>query len=115
MIARLPRGAVVLPGLDLELDQTSWNTLDPGHPQFGLHEVLRRMECARTDVEDWHEAPRNPARETLLRETVQSALASATAALKASITPQDHARLAEEYLTRLPSVKGVGRTAGSRA
>jgi len=73
VIARLPKGAVVLPGLDRDLDETSWDNLDPGHPQFGLHEVLRRMGCARSDVEDWHDRTRNPAREALLRETLRPA------------------------------------------
>ena len=38
VIARLPKGAVVLPGLDRRLDEESWQRLedDPGHPQYGL-------------------------------------------------------------------------------
>eukprot|EP01034_Spumella_vulgaris_P001934 gene1934-2531_t len=39
-IAELPQGAVVLPGLDRDMDEASWNVLDPSHPQYGLHELL---------------------------------------------------------------------------
>ena len=31
---------VVLPGLDRGLDEESWQRLDPGHPQFGLKQLL---------------------------------------------------------------------------
>lgn len=80
-----------------------------------LSEARSRRERLERDARLLVEQEFAAARELLLRETVQSALASATATLKASITPQDHARLAEEYLTRLPSMKGVGLDAGSRA
>jgi ATP-dependent helicase/nuclease subunit B len=73
VIARLPKGAVVLPGLDRELDEESWNGLDPGHPQYGLKQLLDRMGVARDEVADWHEVAGNPAREMLLRETLRPA------------------------------------------
>jgi len=72
-IARLPRGTVVLPGLDRGLDAESWNDLDEGHPQFGLRELLKRIGCEREDVADWHDTPADPARQTLLRETLRPA------------------------------------------
>ncbi len=72
VIAHLPNGAIVLPGLDRELDETSWRNLDPGHPQFGQMQLLRRMNIARTDVQDWIAAP-NPARERALREALRPA------------------------------------------
>jgi len=40
VIAGLPQGAVVLPGLDRDMDDESWAKLDPTHPQFGLRELL---------------------------------------------------------------------------
>jgi ATP-dependent helicase/nuclease subunit B len=73
VIANLPNGAVVLPGLDRDLDAESWADLDPGHPQFGLKQLLAAMDCERADVRDWHDAPSNSARETLLRETLRPA------------------------------------------
>jgi ATP-dependent helicase/nuclease subunit B len=58
VIARLPNGAVVLPGLDLSLDERSWSVLGGasphpsvfGHPQFGLAKLIRRIGLARGDV-----------------------------------------------------------------
>jgi ATP-dependent helicase/nuclease subunit B len=73
VIARLPRGAVVLPGLDKKLDDESWANLDPGHPQFGLSQLLRTIEATREDVQDWFAAEHNSARESLLSETLRPA------------------------------------------
>ena len=74
VIAHLDRGAVVLPGLDRDLDEESWDQLDPGHPQYGMKQLLGRIGVARSDVRDWSPAtPENSARETLLRETLRPA------------------------------------------
>lgn len=53
VVKDLPTGAVVLPGLDRHLDEPAWRALEPSHPQFGLRELLRHLEVARTDVADW--------------------------------------------------------------
>jgi ATP-dependent helicase/nuclease subunit B len=61
-IARLPHGAVVLPGLDRHLDEPSWRLIAgepgrdgiapaPGHPQFALQALLTRIGIAREEVE----------------------------------------------------------------
>ncbi|MFS8035685.1 double-strand break repair protein AddB [Xanthobacter sp. AM11] len=55
-ISRLPRGAVVLPGLDDALDEASFARLAdardgaPDHPQFGLARLLATLEMTRADV-----------------------------------------------------------------
>ncbi len=57
-IARLPSGAVVLPGLDLHVDEATWaaigedggETTSPGHPQSALKRLLARLEIERADV-----------------------------------------------------------------
>ncbi len=52
-VARLPTGAIVLPGLDPNLDEESWQTIVPGHPehpQFGLKKLLDRLDLTREDV-----------------------------------------------------------------
>ena len=49
-IARLRKGAVILPGLDKELDAESWAALAPGHPQYGMKQLLEGMGAARADV-----------------------------------------------------------------
>lgn len=53
VIAGLPRGAVVLPGLDQVMDDDSWDALDDTHPQATLRQLLSRMGAARTDVQLW--------------------------------------------------------------
>ncbi|MGH6825595.1 double-strand break repair protein AddB [Methyloceanibacter sp.] len=52
VIASLPNGAVVLPGLDLSLDEASWQSLDdhPEHPQTGMAELLNTLGATRDDV-----------------------------------------------------------------
>ncbi len=55
VIARLPRGAVVLPGLDQSLASAAWEQVraDPSHPQFGLAHLLERLEVAPDAVAIW--------------------------------------------------------------
>jgi ATP-dependent helicase/nuclease subunit B len=52
VIASLPNGAVVLPGLDLSLDDESWASLPehPEHPQAGMAELLAKLGVTRADV-----------------------------------------------------------------
>ncbi len=52
-VAALPNGAIVLPALDLTLDEASWQSIGPGHPehpQFGLKKLLGQLGVARSDV-----------------------------------------------------------------
>jgi ATP-dependent helicase/nuclease subunit B len=63
-IAKLPHGAVVLPGLDTDLDEASWQSIAGerdkegreiappaiGHPQFAMQALLRRIGIAREEV-----------------------------------------------------------------
>ena len=53
-IAHLPRGAVILPGLDQTLDGESWTGIEasPQHPQYGMKELLEKIGVERTDVPD---------------------------------------------------------------
>jgi len=73
VIARLPQGALVLPGLDRTLDAASWDRLDEGHPQYGLKQLLDRIGVTRADVKDWDGVSPNAAREHLLTETLRPA------------------------------------------
>jgi ATP-dependent helicase/nuclease subunit B len=50
VIARLPHGAVVLPGLDQGLEAESWDLLGPQHPQYGMRELLHGTGLDRHDV-----------------------------------------------------------------
>ena len=53
VVARLPQGCLVLPGLDLQLDEDSWRALGPSHPQYGLKQLLSRIGAARDDAQPW--------------------------------------------------------------
>lgn len=52
VVAGLPYGRVILPGLDQDMDAQSWTVLAETHPQFGLKLLLERMGCSRGDVID---------------------------------------------------------------
>ena len=67
-IASLPNGAVVLPGLDVFLDDESWAALPkhPEHPQAGMAELLLKLGVERSDVSTLTgSAPDNAARARL--------------------------------------------------
>ncbi len=88
VVAGLPRGAVVLPGLDTELDDETWTAiggLTPSHgvsqppaiahPQFAMHALLARIGIARSDV-TMLVAPTSSGREILLSEVLRPAAAT---------------------------------------
>lgn len=72
VVAGLPQGAVVLPDLDLAMDDAAWEELglagasaEPGgptfgaddavtHPQYHLKLLLNRMGVNRAEVQQWH-------------------------------------------------------------
>ncbi|WP_320076617.1 double-strand break repair protein AddB [Novosphingobium ovatum] len=74
VVADLPQGGVVLPDLDLSLDDAVWDELgqagvpdEPGgapfgrddvltHPQYHLKLLLNRMGLSRKEVQPWHRA-----------------------------------------------------------
>lgn len=59
-ISRLPQGAVVLPGLDRDMDDQSWAAIADhegqasgfGHPQAGLKKLLGMLGLHRRDVDE---------------------------------------------------------------
>jgi len=75
LVAHLPKGRVVLPGLDRCMDAESWAALDATHPQFGMQQLLGRLELAREDVGEWAGAvPKTPPlREQLVSELMRPA------------------------------------------
>ena len=50
VIADLGQGAVVLPGLDTDLQDEVWEHLDEAHPQFGLRALLSQLGARRDEV-----------------------------------------------------------------
>jgi len=79
VVAGLPRGAVVLPGLDRDMDARAWDAAaeDQTHPQFGLHRLLGRLGLSRADVRDWPSpvapTPQSMARAALASEALRPA------------------------------------------
>jgi ATP-dependent helicase/nuclease subunit B len=81
-IAQLPRGAVVLPGLDTDLDEVSWrgiagnesDKIAPAavHPQFAMHALLDRIGIARDAVQQL-KLPAPHGRELLASEALRPA------------------------------------------
>ena len=57
-VSRAPRGCVVLPGLDLDLDAAAWGEVGDQHPQGALKTLIARHGVERSAVALW------PARET---------------------------------------------------
>lgn len=55
LVARLPQGAVVLPGLDATLDDAAWQGArdEPTHPQHALAHLLDAMGVLRGEVRPW--------------------------------------------------------------
>lgn len=52
-VCGLEQGAIVLPGLDLDLDDESWEAIAPGHPEhpeFGLKRLLKALGVSRAEV-----------------------------------------------------------------
>jgi len=82
-IARLPHGAVVLPGLDTDLDEASWRLIGgdardgapaaPGHPQFALQALIARIGIDRSAVSELAEAC---GRERVVSEALRPAAAT---------------------------------------
>ena len=89
-VARLPQGAVVLPGLDTDLDGDAWQLiggvrdaqgkLSPppasNHPQFAMHALLDRFGIKRRDVETLG-TPAPHGRDVLVSEAMRPSNATA--------------------------------------
>ncbi|MBV9556736.1 MAG: double-strand break repair protein AddB, partial [Pseudolabrys sp.] len=131
-IARLPRGAVVLPGLDMSLDETSWKmiandeTAAVGHPQFAMQALLARLEITRAAVTEL--AP-SGARETLVSEALRPAsttelwqtrlqnedIPQQTGAALAGISVIEAATAEEEALAIAVALREAAETPGKTA
>jgi ATP-dependent helicase/nuclease subunit B len=53
VVARLPSGTVVLPGLDTDMAEAAWAVLNESHPQAGLARLLHGLGATRGDVRPW--------------------------------------------------------------
>lgn len=76
VVAKLPRGMVVLPGWDTQMPEAVWSELDETHPHYGMKQLLKRMGLGREAVQEFGgEVPRNP-RVMLLQTALQPAIAT---------------------------------------
>ncbi len=66
VVAGLPAGEVVLPGLDRWLDEDDWGRLGDTHPQTGMARLLEHLDLAREQVADWP-VPNPPSRRARAR------------------------------------------------
>lgn len=71
VVAGLPRGMVVLPGLDSDMDPESWEALEPQHPQFGLKRLLDRLRRRPAEVRPWPVGAPNRPRARLIAEAMR--------------------------------------------
>lgn len=80
-VLSLPQGAVVLPGLDREMDAAAWAGLDETHPQHAMKQLLDRLGLDRATVRDWPLEPACAAR--------ADAVADRLALLRLGLSPPD--------------------------
>ncbi len=71
-VAKLPQGAIVLPGFDFDMPESRWDDLEDAltaedHPQFRFHKLMKGLGLTRQDVREWtiNSVP-NPARNRLV-------------------------------------------------
>ena len=77
-VTLLPKGLVVLPGLDTDLSEKSLAAVSgaPSHPQFALVRTLKTLGVSLGDVAEWPAAPgeaRSPSRRRLVYEALAPA------------------------------------------
>jgi ATP-dependent helicase/nuclease subunit B len=108
LVARLPQGLVVLPGLDRHADVQAWAAIkgDQGHPQHGLARLLEKLGVTPSEVAVWP-GPR------LSEDLHRRARVVANALLPASETEHWHElakAMAAEPASKVASIwKGVSR------
>ena len=116
-IAALPHGALVLPGLDMDLDDASWaliagNTGDKthdgapaaGHAQFSMQALLARIGIKRADVKQLSE-PMAHSRELLVSEALRPA--ASTERWQARTAKKDFTAAAERALSSLAMIEAA--------
>ena len=137
-IAQLPLGAVVLPGLDTDLDEESWREIASSeheksaagavHPQFAMHALLERIGIKRDAVK--HLAtPAAHGREMLVSEALRPAkttdrwqrrlgtadFAAATGRAMAGVSVIETANVEDEALAIAVCLREIVETPGKTA
>lgn len=84
VVAHMPHGAVVLPGLDHVSPADAWQVLEAHHPQYGLARLLEHLGITRSHVKFWPgcETGRPSGRENLIaRALIPAAVTAASGAI----------------------------------
>jgi ATP-dependent helicase/nuclease subunit B len=113
-IAKLPHGAVVLPGLDGDLDADTWELIGghehgriapaAGHPQFALQALLRKIGITREAVARLA-PPSAHGRERLVSEAFRPA--AATDLWRTRLAAPDFATHADVALARVAVIEAA--------
>ncbi|MEP1944397.1 MAG: double-strand break repair protein AddB, partial [Sulfitobacter sp.] len=78
-VARLPQGALVLPGFDFDLPAEVWAALDDpliseDHPQYRFYHLMKGLGSSANAVQNWHDCPPpSPARNKLVSLSLRPA------------------------------------------
>ena len=106
VVAHLPRGAVVLPGLDMAVDAPHWREIEKtvSHPQYALAQLLTHLGASRAHVSAWPgSAPQNHAASVLGLALAPTDMTADWAAQHASDAPSAAAkRLTNAHLIEAP-------------
>lgn len=101
LVARLPKGELVLPGLDTQMDEESWDQIGEDHPQYNLKKLLAATGLSREEVGEWplkQKSAVNHGRVRLLSEAMRPA---DTTERWRQLTPRDIPATALDGLTRI--------------
>ena len=101
LISRLPQGMLVLPGLDLGMEDGSWEKIGEDHPQFNMKKLLQKTGISRAEVRDWalqKKPPLNHARVRLMSEAMRPA---DTTENWRKLTSEDIPAAALDHFTRI--------------
>jgi ATP-dependent helicase/nuclease subunit B len=76
VVARLPTGKLVLPGLDIALDESAWDAVagEPSHPQHGLWALLGSLGMKRDEIRDWPDGGAPTPRAAMLSSALRPAI-----------------------------------------
>ncbi|MEO0903960.1 MAG: double-strand break repair protein AddB, partial [Pseudomonadota bacterium] len=78
-VAKLPQGAIILPGFDFDLPDTVWDAMNDDltaedHPQYRFRRLMDLIGFQRKDVGDWSgQTPVHPARNKLISLSLRPA------------------------------------------
>lgn len=87
VVAKMPCGRIILPGLDEAMDSVSWDVIEETHPQWGLKKLLQHIDVEKYDVKLLQAAKAENERRALAKEIMRPA--STTTAWKEQSDPHN--------------------------